>query len=124
MKVLVVDPFRRSITKVDARSPSEACRRFIGRPWGCDDMTDEIAVMYCPFGFMGIDARFLWSNRMGEFYAGNVLVFGRAIDGGLVSIDPENIAALEEDILFLGGAAEAKAAIVELADTGAIRAYK
>ena len=97
---------------------------FLGRPWGCDDMTDELAVMYCPFGFMEPDAKFLWSRRMGDLYAGNVLVFGRAIDGGLISADPGDIAALEEDILFLGGAAEAKAAIVELADTGAIRAYK
>jgi hypothetical protein len=119
VNIIVVDPVLKSVTQVAVTGPDNACRRFLAEPWGCDDLTADHAILYCPIGYIEPEPRFAWSKRMGELYAGNVLVFGRAVDGALQGIGRGMERAVEDDFVFLGGPTTAAIAVRAMAKASA-----
>jgi hypothetical protein len=116
VKPFVINPERRTITRLNVSEVEAACAMALSKPYAVEDLTDDHIVMYGALGALGEGAKLFWSKRMGAAFGGNALVFGSTIDGFPTDPGVGMEKALWDDIIFVGQMPHARELLTRLLD--------
>lgn len=118
MNIIVIDPTTKRIETRLVPSYAVLKEQVLGGTIGATYISDTQMLLYQPF-ISGPDARYFFSHKLEQHYAGVAAVVGATVDGHPMSVGRGMLEAMKEDILFLGNVEQAKNTVTRMAKFGA-----